>query len=117
MEGEYLRFYVDEKQSHHGVLLWEWLLKKANAMGMRGGSAFRASGGFGRHHAMHEERFFELAGSTAIEIEFIANEAESKQLLALLHQEKIRIFYALIPARFGIINPDADDSISMASGD
>jgi len=117
MEGEFLRFYVDEKQSHHGVLLWEWLLRKANAIGMRGGSAFRAIGGFGRHHAVHEERFFELAGSTAIEVEFIANEAESKQLLALLRQEKIRIFYALLPARFGIINPDAVDSIGMTADD
>ena len=113
MQGEFLRFYVDEKQSHHGVLLWEWLLQQANSMGMHGGSAFRAIGGFGRHHAVHEERFFELAGSTAVEVEFITSEAESKQLLALLHQEKIRIFYALIPARFGIINPDANDSISM----
>ncbi|MBL8416229.1 MAG: DUF190 domain-containing protein [Propionivibrio sp.] len=117
MEGEFLRFYVDEKQSHHGVLLWEWLLQQANKMGMRGGSAFRAIGGFGSHHAVHEERFFELAGSTAIEVEFIANEAESKQLLAHLHQEKIRIFYTLIPARFGIINPNAADSISMTSDD
>ncbi|MBK7423612.1 MAG: DUF190 domain-containing protein [Propionivibrio sp.] len=117
MEGEFLRFYVDEKQSHHGVLLWEWLLRQANAMGMRGGSAFRAIGGFGRHHAVHEERFFELAGSTAIKVEFIATEAESKQLLALLHQEKIRIFYALIPARFGIINPDAADPVSMTADD
>lgn len=117
MEGEFLRFYVDEKQAHHGVLLWEWLLQKANAMGIRGGSAFRASGGFGRHHAVHEERFFELAGSTAIEVEFITNEAESKQLLAFIHQEKIRMFYAQIPARFGVINPDAEDSMSMSADD
>ena len=27
MQGEFLRFYVDEKQSHRGVLLWEWLLQ------------------------------------------------------------------------------------------
>lgn len=117
MEGELLRFYVDEKQCHHGVLLWEWLLQQANSIGMRGGSAFRAIGGFGRHHAVHEERFFELAGSTAIKVEFIANEAESRQLLALLHQEKIRIFYAVVPARFGIINPDVADSISMPAAD
>lgn len=117
MEGELLRFYVDEKQSHHGVLLWEWLLQQANSMGMRGGSAFRAIGGFGRHHSVHEERFFELAGSAAVEVEFIASEEESRQLLALLRQEKIRIFYALIPARFGIINPDAGDSIGMTADD
>ena len=67
MEGSFLRFYVEEKQSHGGVLLWEWLLEKANELGVRGGTAFRAIGGFGRHRALHESRFFELAGSMAIE--------------------------------------------------
>jgi hypothetical protein len=36
-------------------------------------------------------------------------EAESAQLLGLIEREKIRVFYACIPARFGIINPDRKD--------
>ena len=39
MEGFFLMFYVEEKQTHHGVLLWEWLLKEAVKLGVRGGSA------------------------------------------------------------------------------
>ena len=115
MDGAFLRFYVDEQQSHHGVLLWEWLLAEANRLGLRGGSAFRAIGGFGRRHELHESRFFELAGGMGIEVEFIANEDETKRLLALIHQEKIRVFYARIPAQFGIINPDAQDTDSALS--
>jgi PII-like signaling protein len=109
MQGAYLRIYVDEKDRHHGVLLWEWLLEQANAMGVRGGSAFRAIGGFGRRHDIHESRFFELAGSTAIEIEFIASEDETASLLELCRKEGIRFFYALIPAHFGVINADRED--------
>ena len=115
MEGSFLRFYVDEKRSHHGVLLWAWLLEKANKLGIRGGSAFRAMAGFGRHHHLHEDRFFELAGNAGIEVEFIVNEDEMKQILALIHQEKIRIFYARIPAHFGVINPDAEDPVGVAA--
>lgn len=115
MKGEYLRFYVDEARRHHGVLLWEWLLEKANAMGIRGGSAFRAIGGFGRHHDMHESRFFELAGTTGIEVEFIVDEEEAGELIALIQQEKLRVFFARIPARFGVINPDEDDPVDTAS--
>ena len=115
MDGAFLRFYVDEQQSHHGVLLWEWLLAEANRIGVRGGSAFRAIGGFGRRHELHESRFFELAGGMGIEVEFIANDEETKRLLALIHQERIRVFYARIPARFGVINPDAQDADSMTS--
>lgn len=114
MEGSFLRFYVDEKRSHHGILLWEWLLEKANSLGIRGGSAFRAMAGFGRHHQVHEDRFFELAGSAGIEVEFIVNDSEMKQILALVHQENIRVFYARIPAHFGVINPDADDPVGVA---
>ena len=117
MNGTFLRFYVDEQQRHRGVMLWEWLLEEANKLGVRGGSAFRAIGGFGRRHALHESRFFELAGGTGIEVEFIANDIETQQLLALIEKEKIRIFYARIPAQFGVINPDSEDAISINPDD
>ena len=107
MEGTFLRFYVHENERHHGILLWEWLLEQANKMGIRGGSAFRAMAGFGRHHVLHEIHFFELAGSLTIEVEFIVGEDEAQRLQALIAQEDLRIFYAVIPVRFGVTNPDS----------
>jgi len=109
MNGSFLRFYVHEGHRHHHHLVWEWLLQQANKLGIRGGSAFKAMAGFGRHHMLHEARFFELAGALAVEIEFIVTEEEARQLLELIHKEKIRLFYAHIPARFGVINPDFTD--------
>jgi PII-like signaling protein len=109
MEGSFLRFYVHERQRHHGILLWDWLLEHANKIGIRGGSAFRAMGGFGRHHTVQEDHFFELAGSLTVEVEFIVTEEEAVQLLDLIREQKIRVFYARIPATFGIINPDLQD--------
>lgn len=114
MQGSFLRFYVHEGQRHHGRLVWEWLLEQANRVGIRGGSAFRAMAGFGRHHVVHEAHFFELAGSLTVEVEFIVTDQEAQQLLDLLHAEKVRLFYAHIPARFGVINPDAADPPSVA---
>lgn len=115
MEGSLLRFYMGEKQTHHGILLWEWLLEKANKLGIRGGCAFRAIGGFGRHRAVHEERFFELAGSSGVTVEFIADDDEIAPFLALLAQERIRIFYAYMPIQFGVISPDVDDLLGSAA--
>jgi PII-like signaling protein len=109
MQGSFLRFYVHENQRYERTLVWEWLLGQANALGIRGGSAFRAMAGFGRHHVLHEATFFELAGSLAVEVEFIVTDEEAKQLLARLHDEGVRLFYACIPALFGVINPDAAD--------
>jgi PII-like signaling protein len=111
-EGHFLRFYVREDHRHHHVLLWEWLLQQANKIGIPGGSAFRAMGGFGRHHVLHEQHFFELAGGLSVEVEFIVSETESKQLLGLIEREKIRVFYACIPARFGVLNPDRKDVVA-----
>ena len=115
MQGSFFRFYVHEDHRHHGHLVWEWLLEQANKLGIRGGSAFRAMAGFGRHHRLHEAHFFELAGQLAIEIEFIVTDEEAQQLLDLLHREKVRLFYAQMPARFGVVNPDATDPPSVAA--
>ncbi|MCP5157816.1 MAG: DUF190 domain-containing protein [Gammaproteobacteria bacterium] len=115
MEGSFLRFYLRENQRHHGRLLWEWLLEQANRMEIRGGSAFRAMAGFGRHHHLHEDHFFELAGTLTVEVEFIVTDNEAQQLLALLQAEKIRVFYAQIPARFGVTIPDADEAVVAAT--
>jgi PII-like signaling protein len=108
MDGAFLRFYVHEDLRHDGHLVWEWLLEQANRLGVRGGSAFRAMAGFGRHHMLHEARFFEVAGLT-VEVEFIVTDEEARRLLELLRKQKIRLFYAHIPARFGVINPDLQD--------
>ena len=106
MEGSFLRFYVHENQRHRHILLWDWLLGEANKMGIRGGSAFRAMAGFGRHHVLHEDHFFELAGSLTVEVEFIVTDEEAERLLERVRQEKVRVFYAHIPARFGVLNAE-----------
>ena len=115
MNGSFLRFYVHESDRHHHHLVWEWLLQEANKLGIRGGSAFKAMAGFGRHHVLHEANFFELAGTSAVEIEFIVTDEEAQRLLVLIQQEKLRLFYAHIPARFGVINPDRTDPPAGAS--
>lgn len=107
MEGCFLRFYLHENQRCHHQPAWEWLLEQANRLGVRGGTAFKAMAGFGHHHHLQESRFFELAGGLAVEVEFIVSEDESRQLIGLLQREKLHLFYAHIPARFGVVNPDA----------
>jgi len=108
MNGAFLRFYVHEDHRHQHRLLWEWLLEQANRLGIRGGSAFRAMAGFGRHHVLHEDHFFELGGSLVVEVEFVVNDDEARRLLDLVEREQLRLFYARIPAQFGIVNGDDD---------
>ncbi len=109
MEGSFLRLYMHEGERHQGQLAWEWLLEEANTLGIRGGSAFKAMAGFGRHHKLREAKFFELSGSLAVEAEFIVSDKEAQQLLSLIHREKMPLFYAYVPARFGVIDTSAAD--------
>jgi PII-like signaling protein len=104
--GSFLRFYVHENQKHGRVPLWEWLLQQASRIGIHGGSAFRAMAGFGGHRVLHEEHFFELAGTLTVEVEFIVTDDEAEHLLDLLRQENVHAFYAHIPARFGTLGSE-----------
>lgn len=103
IQGSVLRFYVHEGDRHHGRMVWEWLLEQANGAGVRGGSVFRAMAGFGRERVLHERKFFELASSQILNVEFIVSETEAEQLLALVQHEKLRLFYARFPAEFGVL--------------
>jgi PII-like signaling protein len=106
MNGTILRFYIHENRKHHHIALYEWLLEKAKKLNIRGGSAFRAIAGYGRHGILHEEHFFELSADMTIEVEFVVTDAEADQFLALLRGERISIFYARLPAEFGAIEGD-----------
>jgi PII-like signaling protein len=103
MNGTLLRFYVHENRLHRHIALHEWLLEQAKKQGVRGGSAFRAVAGFGRHGILHEEHFFELAASMTIVVEFLVTAEEAERLLALVRAEGISIFYARVAAEFGTI--------------
>jgi uncharacterized protein len=103
MKGILLRFYVHENRKHDHILLYEWLLERAKKAGIRGGSAFRAIAGFGRHGVLHEEHFFELAGDMTVEIDFAVTDAEADQLLDLIRAENIQVFYARIPIEYGVV--------------
>jgi PII-like signaling protein len=103
MHGVYLKFYVQEKRRHHGILAYEWLLEQAQKLGLHGGSAFRAIAGYGRHGRLHEEHFFELAGDLSVEVGFALTEEEAQRLLAHLAGEKLRMFYIKLPLEMGMV--------------
>jgi uncharacterized protein len=107
MNGVYLRFYTHEDRRVHGLLFYEWLLEQAKKIGIHGGTAFKAMAGYGRHGIMHESKFFELAGDLTVEVEFIVTEDEASQLMELVKNAKIRVFFARVPAQFGFIEASA----------
>jgi PII-like signaling protein len=102
-KGTYLKFYVHENRKHHHILLYEWLLEQAKKIGLPGGSAFRAIAGYGHNGILHEQHFFELAGDLTIEVEFMLKEEDAEKFLEFVRGEQVHLFYAKLPAEFGMI--------------
>lgn len=105
MRGTFLTLFVQEDRTHHGVLVYEWLLREAKRLGLQGGTAFRAIAGFGRHGLIHADHFIELAGDLPVEVTFMATDGEVEQLLNHLQAEGLSIFYVRMPADCGVVNP------------
>jgi PII-like signaling protein len=101
MNGSLLRFYLRENERQSGRLVWWWLLTRARKIGIRGGSAFLAMAGFGRHRALHMRQACSFFNTQTIEVEFLVTNEEADQLLDWAIQEHIRLLYARIPIRFG----------------
>jgi hypothetical protein len=51
---------------------------------------------------MHEQHFFELAEEPIL-VEFVLSEEQADALLALLEKENLQLFYARIPAEYGVV--------------
>ncbi len=96
-----LQVFVTEAHRHHGKLTYEWLLDTAQAMGIGGGSAFRALAGFGRH-GRHDIGFFELAGELPVVVEFFVDATLADQLLKTIAEAGLKLVYARLPAEMGV---------------
>jgi PII-like signaling protein len=115
MNATLLRFHVPENERHEGVLLWEWLLRQAAELGARGGTAMRPIAAFGRHHVLHEQKFFELAGDLTVQVEVLVSAEQSRELLQRVTRTRQRLAYTAYPAEIGVVNPDAEDPESPPS--
>ncbi|HEU4662929.1 MAG TPA: DUF190 domain-containing protein [Dokdonella sp.] len=103
MRGLCLRFYFCDSPSESGSSRYEWLLQHARSIGMPGGSAFRAVGGFGRHGGLHEPRFGELPASQPVLVEFVLPEDEARRLLDSLAGESFALTFVSSPVEFGLV--------------
>jgi hypothetical protein len=96
-----VQFFVQEGMRHDGHLIHEWLFREAKALGIAGGSAFRACAGYGRH-GLHEDSFFELAGKLPENISFFADEARIQALIGRVGEAGLSLVHVTYPVQVGI---------------
>lgn len=109
IHGVFLRFIVQEKRSHQGLALHDWLLQRARKLGIHGGSAYRGIAGYGRHGILHEERFFELSGELPVEVRFVCQQDEAYRLLDAIEEAELSVFYVIGPTLYGVAGTPKED--------
>jgi PII-like signaling protein len=109
LDGVFLRFIIHEGRKFHGLIMHDWLLKKAQALGIHGGCAFHGIAGFGRHGILHEQMFWELSGDLPVEIRFVCSEEEAYRLLDVVEEAKLSVFYVISPTRYGIAGAEKSE--------
>jgi len=88
-----LRFYTYELQEHHTLYLYEWLLVLAHRLGIKAGTAIRATAGYGRFADSHAYPVQELTVNRPIIVEFIITEEEAEKLLTMIATEDVQMHY------------------------
>jgi uncharacterized protein len=101
MQTVCIRFFVAEGMKHHHLPIHEWLFGEAAALGIPGGTAFRAAAGYGRH-GLHEDSFFELAGKLPETVEFFAEADRVEALVSRVGAAGLRLVYVVHPVTAGM---------------
>lgn len=105
MQAICIRFFSEEGNKLAHRPLHEWLFEQARELGIPGGTAYRASAGYGRH-GMQQDTFFELAGKLPESIEFVADENRIAALLARVSEAGLKMIYVTHPVEIGLTGGD-----------
>ena len=96
-----VRFFVREGMRHDGKSIHDWMFDLAKSLGITGGSSFRASAGYGRH-GLHEDTFFELAGTLPETVEFFGEDATIRTLIEQVGAAGLKLVYVMHPVNVGM---------------
>jgi PII-like signaling protein len=101
MQTVCVRFFVQEGMKYEHQPIHEWMFSAAKAVGIHGGTAFRASAGYGRH-GVHEDSFFELAGKLPETLEFFAEADRIQALIQRVGDAGLKLVYVTHPVATGM---------------
>jgi uncharacterized protein len=84
--GMLLRIYIGESDQHHGIPLYEAIVKKARESGMAGATVFRGIMGFGAASRIHTSKILRLSEDLPVIVEIVDSEERIRTLLPWLDE-------------------------------
>jgi PII-like signaling protein len=70
-DGKLLRIFIGENDTHEGMALYEWIVRKAREHGLAGATVLRGLEGFGAHSRLHTAKVLRLSTDLPIVIEIV----------------------------------------------
>jgi len=70
-EGSLLRIFIGESDRHGGMLLYEWIVRKAREHGLAGATVLRGVEGFGANSRVRTAKILELSTDLPIIVEIV----------------------------------------------
>jgi PII-like signaling protein len=70
-EGTLLRIFIGESDRHGGMLLYEWIVRRARESGLAGATVLRGMEGFGARSRVRTAKILELSTDLPIVVEIV----------------------------------------------
>ena len=70
-DGKLLRIFIGENDTHEGITLYEWIVRKAREHGLAGATVLRGLEGFGAHSRVHTAKVLRLSTELPIVVEIV----------------------------------------------
>lgn len=100
MQGYQLNFYTLQNRKHQDQTVSEWLVDKAQMIGIRGATVIYGDESFGSDGRLHATRFFEQAEQPLLVV-MVVSDQECAQLFAMIHETGLKVFYTRVPVEYG----------------
>ena len=101
LEGQLLRIFIGEDDTHNGTALYEAIVLKARELNLAGATVVRGIMGFGANSHLHTAKILRLSEDLPLIIEIVDTEEKIQMILPFLDKtvkeglitlEKVKIF-------------------------
>ncbi len=100
MMGYQVNFYTLQNRKHQHQPVSEWLVDKAQVMGIRGATVLHGDESFGSDGRIHAARFFEQAEQPMIVV-MVMSETQCAQFFELIRSSALNVFYTRTAVEYG----------------
>ncbi|MBX9693413.1 MAG: DUF190 domain-containing protein [Cyanobacteria bacterium] len=84
--GYLLRIFIGEADKHHGIPLYEWIVREAKNKGIAGATVFRGIAGYGSHSRIHSAKYLDLSADLPMVIEIVDEVEKLEAFLPVLDE-------------------------------